>query len=132
MTDADIGWKFPSNNGGRIDGFNDPGIAHFSGQRVSKLAREVIQNALDARKDKNEPVHVSFELVTLKTRDFGRDELMKAVLSCQEENDDPVFEDQLKEAENSLSSDYISCLRISDRYTTGLVGNNLMSLIKMQ
>ncbi len=132
MTDAEISWEFPSNNGGRIDGFNDPGIAHFSGQRVSRLAREVIQNALDARKDKNEPVHVSFELVTLKSRDFGRDELMKAVLSCQEENDDPVFEDQLKEAENSLSGDYISCLRISDRNTTGLVGNNWKSLIKMQ
>ena len=35
MSDG-IGWRFPPTNGGRIDGFNDPGIAHFTGGALSK------------------------------------------------------------------------------------------------
>ena len=64
MTPADIGWRFPPTNGGRIDGFNDPGIAHFNGA-PSSLARETIQNSLDARANSSEPVHVDFELIEL-------------------------------------------------------------------
>ena len=32
----EIGWHFPPTNGGRIDGFNDPGIAHFTGAPLGK------------------------------------------------------------------------------------------------
>ena len=132
MADDAVGWEFPSNNGGRIDGFNDPGIAHFKGQPVSRLAREVIQNSLDAREDEKKPVHVSFELITLHARDFGRDELLEAVRSCQNDNDDTIVAEHLQAVEDALSSDSISCLRISDRNTTGLVEKHWDSLIKMQ
>ena len=53
---GDFGWRFPPTNGGRVDGFNDPGIAHFSGSPYSSLARETIQNSLDARDNHDEPV----------------------------------------------------------------------------
>ncbi len=43
-----IGWRFPPTNGGAGDGFNDSGIAHFKGSPISSLARETIQNSLDA------------------------------------------------------------------------------------
>ncbi len=132
MADDAVGWEFPSNNGGRIDGFNDPGIAHFKGQPVSRLAREVIQNSLDAREDEKEPVHVSFELIALHARDFGRDELLEAVRSCQDESDDTITKEQLQAVKDVLSGDAISCLRISDRNTTGLVEKHWDSLIKMQ
>ena len=58
-----IGWKFPPTSGGSGDGFNDSGIAHFKGSPISSLARETIQNSLDARKSRVEPVHVDFELI---------------------------------------------------------------------
>ena len=48
MTSGEIGWHFPPTSGGREDGFNDPGAAHFSGAPLSSLARETIQNSLDA------------------------------------------------------------------------------------
>ena len=38
----EIGWRFPPTSGGRVDGFNDPGIAHFTGSPLVSLARETI------------------------------------------------------------------------------------------
>ena len=80
---GEIGWKFPPTNGGRVDGFNDPGIAHFSGSPLSSLARETIQNSLDARGTLGTPVHVSFELIDLPPEDLGRDELADAIDACK-------------------------------------------------
>ena len=71
----DIGWHFPPTNGGRVDGFNDPGIAHFKGSPYSSLARETIQNSLDARATSDQPVHVSFEMIELSPEDVGQAEL---------------------------------------------------------
>ena len=61
MTTNPTGWYFPLTNGGREDGYNDPGIAHFTGSPLSSLARETIQNSLDARRDETQPVEVVFE-----------------------------------------------------------------------
>ncbi len=135
MSAAGIGWKFPANNGGSIDGYNHPGIAHFKGAPVSSLAREVIQNSLDARKDKNQPVHVSFEVLNLNADDYGRDELLSAVRSCQKDNsnnENANVADELEVAINALSGNSISCLRVSDRNTTGLLKDNWETLVKKQ
>ena len=80
---SEIGWAFPPTNGGRIDGFNDPGIAHFNGAPLASLARETIQNSLDAPGTLGEPVHVTFELIDLEPDDLGRDELMHAIDLCE-------------------------------------------------
>ena len=56
-----IGWKFPSSGGGAVAGFNDSGIETYMGKPFESLAREVIQNSLDARTSLY-PVTVSFEL----------------------------------------------------------------------
>ena len=42
-------WHFPPSNGGVDFGFEDASSAHFSDDPISKLAREVIQNSLDAK-----------------------------------------------------------------------------------
>ena len=81
------GWRFPPTNGGRVDGFNDPGIAHFSGSPYSSLARETIQNSLDARDSPEQPVHVSFEMIELSPDDMGRAELSAAIDACRREID---------------------------------------------
>ena len=129
----DPGWRFPPTLGGIGAGFNDSGIAHFSGAPLSSLARETIQNSLDARNNPEEPVHVSFELVHLKPADIGRDELHGAIEACEEEaiNDETV-KTALIAARQSIDIEDIPCLRVSDRNTTGLKGDRWRTLVKMQ
>ena len=80
MSKGVIGWNFPPTNGGREDGFNDPGVAIFSGNPLSSVARETIQNSLDARASEGEPVHMDFEIVNLTdTFEFARTELEFAI-----------------------------------------------------
>lgn len=132
-----IGWRFPPTNGGRIDGFNDPGIAHFSGSPLESLARETIQNSLDAQLDPDNPVHVEFELIDLHSSNIGRDELARAIdasieTAQQTAHGDPRTIADLKAAAESLKAHVIRCLRVSDRNTTGLRGDYWRALVKMQ
>ena len=128
-----IGWRFPPTNGGRIDGFKDPGIGYFTGQPLSSLARETIQNSLDARRSAQQPVHVSFELVSLKPDDFGRDELAEAIEACrQETTNDATARAELEIIADMCAKPEIPCLRVSDRNTTGLQGEHWRALVKMQ
>ena len=128
-----IGWRFPPTNGGRSDGFNDPGMAHFSGALLSSLARETIQNSLDAKRALSEPVHVSFELIHSRPTDVGREELAQAIDACKQvAGDDEIAGSALALAQESIKQDKIPCLRVSDRNTTGLRGDNWRALVKMQ
>ena len=128
-----IGWSFPPTNGGRVDGFNDPGIAHFSGKPLPSLAREVIQNSLDAVEAANDPVHVSFELIKLDPAELGKDELAQAIAACKnEQRENPIVADALTNAQKTISQDQILCLRVSDSNTTGLRGENWRALVKAQ
>ena len=128
-----IGWRFPPTNGGRADGFNDPGIAHFKGSLYASLARETIQNSLDARANSDKPVDVTFEMIQLSPEDVGRDELAAAVEACQKEVDsDDTAQPELIRAQEVLAKDRIPVLRVSDRNTTGLRGRHWRTLVKMQ
>lgn len=129
----EIGWEFPPTNGGREDGFNDPGIAHFNGAPLSSLARETIQNSLDAPGSPNEPVHVSFELIDLPGKELGRDELIASIKACmKEDSDSTATKKALKTARKMLKQSTVTCLRVSDRNTTGLQGDKWRTLVKMQ
>lgn len=128
----EIGWKFPPTNGGAGDGFNDSGIAYFKGSPISSLARETIQNSLDARKSPAEPVHVSFELFNLgREVEFGREELSRAIIACKESPDcNDLAESELEAAHHALEADTVQSLRVSDRNTTGLRDENWRALVK--
>ena len=127
-----IGWKFPPTNGGRVDGFNDPGIAYFNGTPVVSLARETIQNSLDAG-NTDEPVQVTFELVPLDPEHLGKDELESALEACKPKaKDDKAARDFLEGATHVLRQKSLTCLRVSDRNTTGLRPNQWHALVKMQ
>ena len=135
MTTGNLGtgWRFPPTGGGRADGFNDPGIAHFSGAPYSSLAREIIQNSLDARDSYDQPVHVSFEMIELSPDDMGQAELSVALDACRREvdSDDPA-QPELIRAQDVLARKRIPFLRVSDRNTTGLRGKHWRTLVKMQ
>ncbi len=133
--DSKIGWRFPPTNGGVSTGINDPGMAHFTGQPLASLARETIQNSLDAQLEQDQAVHVSFELLDFNLDEVGRNELATAIESCRNAAADEQYSMEaaaLSEAATSVQSKMIPCLRISDRNTTGLLGENWRALVKMQ
>lgn len=129
---GEIGWRFPPTNGGAGDGFNDSGIAYFKGLPITSLARETIQNSLDARQSDKKAVHVSFELIELgREVEFGREELDRAVMACKESSDcKGLAESELEAAHQVLAADTIKSLRVSDRNTTGLQPDNWRALVK--
>ena len=126
------GWVFPPTGGGARDGYNDSGIAHFRGAPVSSLARETIQNSLDARSRLEEPVHVSFELDELDLAvDYGRNELLRAIEACLKSADcTGQAETELGIAKSILTMGSVPCLRVSDRNTTGLRDDQWRALVK--
>ena len=131
---TNIGWNFPPTGGGRVDGFIDPGMAHFDGAPLASLARETIQNSLDAgRLDR---VEVSFELARVKrTEEFGRSELAFAVHRSLEQaraNDDQKAMGELARASELLAADDLTFLRVRDYQTTGLHGKHWHALVKQQ
>lgn len=133
--DNAVGWVFPPTNGGKEDGWNEPGIAHFTGTPLSSVARETIQNSLDGRKLDGKPVEVVFELLPVKPDDIGADELGKAIRACTRSADtldDSKAKEALERAQGILKGERIPCLRISDTNTTGLLARNWHALVKMQ
>lgn len=67
---ADLGWHFPSSGGGEEDGVNDSGLETFEGDHAYYLAREVIQNSIDARRAECKFVEVHFKLTQMNLKDF--------------------------------------------------------------
>ena len=119
----DIGWNFPSSGGGVQAGFNDSGIETYTGKPFESLAREAIQNSLDARDSLlMDPVKVSFELQEIQQSDFpGHDELLDTMKKCEKEtkNNDKAHK-FFVQAIKILKKPPIACLVVKDYGTTGL------------
>ena len=102
---------------------------------MSSLARETIQNSLDAGNQLG-PVDVSFELFKLYTKDeFGRRELDDSIGLCIEEAKrvgDGKALNTLENARSILAKKEVPVLRISDSKTTGLPGGLWKALVKTQ
>ena len=130
MSDG-IGWLFPPTGGGVAAGFNDPGLAHFGGAREQSLARETIQNSLDAAARLGQPVDVEFELQELAGDWFRKDELAAAVEACRvSAGGDEKALSALEAMRLLLDRRSLTFLRIADRNTTGLAGRNWRALVK--
>lgn len=121
-----IKWRFPPNNGGTIQGFNDSGIATFKGAELyNNLAREICQNSLDAKRENEDHVVVKFDLKSLSKEQFEAiysfDEIIK---ECKDYwgLDELRFKSFIEEAEELLKKPTIDVLVISDIKTTGLTG----------
>lgn len=123
-----IGWNFPSNNHGMLNGIGEAGIETFKGKPYESLAREICQNSLDARKNDTIPVKVEFVLeyvLTTQIPDFLT--LKKSIKSCldfwSEQNNDKTVK-FFKKAVEVSEANKIPVLRISDYNTTGLIGSD--------
>lgn len=127
-----IGWEFPSTNGGIAIGFNDGAINAFKGNKVSSVVREIVQNSLDASKNKNnrsEPVKICFKLAEVEKSKFeGFDGIIPNLKKCKEIVNKKTqnlhgAEDYYERALKAISeSKKVKILCIHDYNTTGLTG----------
>lgn len=122
-----IGWNFPSNNFGKEDGLNDPGIETFRGTPLRSLAREINQNSCDAHDgDSKRPVEVHFDLLDLSAQKFPDAGAFAGILeSCgkywgSNANAKKFF----RNAHSVMRRKKIPLLKISDYNTTGLLGSD--------
>ncbi|NOU41888.1 MAG: hypothetical protein HOO85_11550 [Methylotenera sp.] len=120
-----IGWHHPTDDSDQWDGFNEPGIEHFRGSPVKHLAREVIQNALDASDDINKAVSVRIKLNKISTEQIPNiDEFRDIVHHCSlgASKEGVKAESFFKAAKEELKKKEISVLEISDFNTLGMRG----------
>ena len=117
-------WYFPKNEGGRDSGFHDAGVETFKGDTDRSLARELIQNSLDARYDNQKPVKVEFEILDLKSKDIpGLKNLALTFERCAEYfPDDKKGKEFFRRAYKLTQQKSIPALKISDYNTNGVVG----------
>ena len=117
-----IGWNFPLNNGGQIQGPADSGIVTFKGNPIKSLTREICQNSLDAAADENSVVNVEFESYTINADNVpGYSDYQSALENCKDYwSDSNDYQPYFKNAVNQISGKKISVMRISDYNTTGL------------
>lgn len=118
-----IGFEFPPDQAGQWNGFNEPGIEHFSGSPFEHLGREVPQNTIDARA--GQPARLRIALITVPTASVpGVKELKEAIARCSagapgESAKAATF---FQNAHKLLEKDTVKVLQIADYNTTGVVG----------
>jgi hypothetical protein len=122
---SNTNWLFSENKVGRWEGINDGDAQHFVKNPIGSLAREIIQNSLDARLDQN-PVMVFFDLFSINTSEFPnvdqlKDKLVKASQTPKNISDNRTRK-SLDEALAFLNKPSMSILKISESNTTGMAG----------
>lgn len=120
----DVDFVFPEDNSQQWDGFNEPGIEHFSGSPFHSLGREATQNTLDAAKD-GLPALIRVRRIDVDTSSIpGVEALKTAIARCklkapQEGEKAKQFFDT---AAALLKKKKISVLQFSDSNTRGVKG----------
>lgn len=119
-------WQFAANMGGRDAGLNDPGVQTFRGNFYRYLARELIQNSMDARLDHTKPVRVTFSQLVLRPTDVPDVKgLRNAISRCVEFWSHRQKEVALLERGlSSLTGPEVLCLKVSDFNTRGVTGGD--------
>jgi hypothetical protein len=117
-------WRFPTNNFDVEKGLDTADMETFKRDPISSLAREICQNSIDARRDINLPVKIEFSLFTVDANTIpGIGSLKQEIDSCLKYwSHSETIKSQLESMATSISKNKITCLRISDFNTTGLVG----------
>lgn len=120
-------WNFPSNNYGQILGIADSGIETFKGTPIKSLAREICQNSLDAALDNNEPTRIEFKAFEIAPRQIpdytNLEDALKRALDFWSQQQSDKAKTFFKKALEVIHKPAITCLRISDFNTSGLVGS---------
>lgn len=123
-------WEFAPTNGGDVTGSNDPVTSVFKGggDFFYHLARESIQNVIDARDPKTlEPAKAEISLINLQPSNFPSSDRLRHVFSqcrdeCKNSKDDYNF--YSKAIDKLIHNSFVPILKISDYNTTGLIGSD--------
>ena len=122
-----MNWHFhPSTPGLDIQGIRDGDIENFDKLRYSSVVRESIQNSLDARLKKDEPVRVEFEFFSIPKDEYPdvfsiEDRINAGAMSNQftyNKDDQEVYVRMLEKINSNGNT--IPVLRISDYNTIGM------------
>ena len=127
-----LAWTFPSTNGGAEQGFNDSGQELFRSDPLENAIREIIQNSLDAVKERDKPVEIRVFLVDVPSSKIGANALAKHMQSALKEAKASNNPDELSfynKAVEMLRARTISVLGITDKNTTGLIGDKWDALV---
>lgn len=119
-------WTFAKNDGGQMCGLNNAGVETFKGNFDRYLAREIIQNSLDAIADPNKPVEVRFQKESVPRgdvpdMDFLRDTLQRCAEFWTWDKKASSF---LERAIQLASAREIVTLHVSDYNTEGVCGGD--------
>ena len=120
-------WNFPSNNFGQIFGIADSGVETFKGTPIKSLAREICQNSLDAALENGEPTRIEFKTFEIDPRQIpdyiNLEDALKRALDFWSQQQSTKAKTFFKQALDVIHKPTITCLRISDFNTSGLVGS---------
>lgn len=125
-------WTFPSTNGGAEQGFNDSGQELFRSDPLENAMREIIQNSLDAVKERDKPVEIRMFLTDVPSSEIGAGDLaqhMESALKAYKASDSPDEQIFYEKAVTTLRERTISVLGITDKNTTGLIGDKWEALV---
>lgn len=116
-------WRFPDNNYTNEHGLDTSDMEMFKKDPVSSLAREICQNSIDAAFGEK-PVRVEFCLFDINREEVpGIDQLTEQITACYEYKKGSAKEGlALAELKKNVEKQTITCLRISDFNTTGVIG----------
>jgi hypothetical protein len=118
--------KFPPLSGGTVSGLNDAGIETFEGDFAQNIVRECGQNSLDAAERGATSVEIRISRLALSKDDLPFLPKLRSVLrACQSywasiDKARKFFETALR----SVRTDTVDVLKISDKGTTGLDGDD--------
>lgn len=119
-------WEFAPTYGGDDDGFSDAFIEAFTGDIDKSLARETIQNSIDARLDIENPIKVDFQRLVVTCNDIpDKSELEQIFKDCLKYYpDDKKVRSFFTFAVKLINNDSLIVLKISDYNTVGLRGDD--------
>lgn len=131
MTNGDLTYEFAPTGGGNEQGFNDGSMDHFLGNPSYYLARESLQNVLDAKIPGPEPARAVFSLSTVnmdQLPDYLKlHEIIKACNRYERESDpDNIKSKKFYEKANEffVHNPLMHILEIEDFNTTGMYGDD--------
>ena len=124
---SDYGFAFEKQGLGKNEGPVDPSEEYFTGSIAESLARETIQNSLDAVAGEG-PVRVTFELQTTRTEDLPDIATLQSVIDAAL----PEYRNHqgahlIEDAAAALGSTFTDVLRVGDYGTTGLTGSERLA-----
>lgn len=125
-------WTFPPTGGGIEHGFNDSAQEHFRNDAWKHTIRELIQNSLDAVRNKEKPVEVEISVSDIPSSELGASDLathveqaLKRTRKQRERQGEKFYAAALK----ILKTKKIKTLGVKDANTTGLAGGKWDALV---